>query len=445
MEATKTRKEFNSQSKGIVFNVYNYFKTIFPNENKMELKNRVVAATGVSLGTIRRIISDGVALQDTTNGDGEIKFSSPKKRKRKCTITDILPWEQRDIRNIIYNFHKTENCRVTLTQLQQKLSAEYDFSGKRTSLHSIIRKMGFKWTKSKNNRGLLIEKSDIRALRLNYLDKIKYYRSQGRPIVFLDETYIHAGHTSSKSWTDNTTNGLLSTISKGNRLVILNAGGEMGFIPNCLLIFKSGTKSGDYHDDMNSQNYEKWLSEKLIPNLPPNSVIVCDNAPYHNIQLQKPPTSNSRKADMIDWLTSKNITFSTNLHKPQLYEIIKYHKRQHIVYKFDKLLEEHGHVALRLPPYHPDLNPIEMIWAQVKNNVAKKNVSFKIDSVKTLTEEEFASVTVQDWMKCCQHVVQAEDSYLQHEIRVDVVTENLIITDSDSETSGDSDFENLSD
>ncbi|XP_018569175.1 uncharacterized protein LOC108909344 [Anoplophora glabripennis] len=352
-----------------------------------------------------------------------------------------------DIRNMIYNFYKTEGCRVTLTQIQEKLITEYDFSGKRTSLYTIIKKLGFRWRKTKNNQRVLIEKTDIRAIRLNYLDKIKYYRSQGRPIVFFDETYIHAG-IRSNSWTDNTGNGLLSTISKGNGLVIVHVGGEMGFIPNCMLIFKSGTKSGDYHDHdhMNTQNYEEWLTEKLIPNLPPNSVVVTGNAPYHNVQVQKAPTCNSRKTDMVDWLISKNIPFSPNLLKPQLYEIIKHNKKQHIVYKFDRLLQENGHVALRLPPYHPDLNPIEMVWAQVKNSVAKKNVLFKLEAVKTLTEEEFLSVTVEDWMKCCQDVVKVEDNYLQNEIRVDMVVEDLIITASDSESStGEDDFENLSD
>jgi hypothetical protein len=33
---------------------------------------------------------------------------------------------------------------------------------------------------------------------------------------------------------------------------------------------------------MNVTNYQKWLTEKLIPNLPPKSVLVVDNAPYHN-------------------------------------------------------------------------------------------------------------------------------------------------------------------
>lgn len=40
-------------------------------------------------------------------------------------------------------------------------------------------------------------------------------------------------------------------------MIIVHAGPEHGFVPNALLTFKSGTKSGDYHDEMNYMNYEK--------------------------------------------------------------------------------------------------------------------------------------------------------------------------------------------
>lgn len=282
-----------------------------------------------------------------------------------------------------------------------------------------------------------MEKTDIRALRIAYLKKIKKYRSENRPIVFLDESYIHSGHTNSRSWSDDSSNGLFAEISKGQRLIMIHAGGEMGFIPNALLLFKSGTKSGDYHDEMNGKNYEKWLIEKLIPNLPEKSVIVTDNAPYHNVQLNPAPTSNSKKAEMIDWLTQKNMSFSSTMLKPELYSIIKQNKDQHKTYKFDFLLQQHGHTVLRLPPYHPDLNPIELIWATIKNAVAKLNVTFKLDDVSRLAQIEFAKITPVEWKKRCDHVIKIEDNYLENEHFVDIQTEELIINlgeDSDSES-----------
>ena len=73
--------------------------------------------------------------------------------------------------------------------------------------------------------------------------------------------------------------------------------------------FKSGLKKGDYHRDMNYDNYKKWIKEQLIPNLNPNSVLVIDNAPYHNKQVNPVPTSSWKKQDMQKWLTDNGIPY----------------------------------------------------------------------------------------------------------------------------------------
>lgn len=69
---------------------------------------------------------------------------------------------------------------------------------------------------------------------------------------------------------------------------------------------------------MNVTNYINWVNNQLIPNLQPNTVLVIDNANYHNTQIDKALTSNSRKDDMIKWITEKNIPFEESMLKPQL-------------------------------------------------------------------------------------------------------------------------------
>lgn len=49
---------------------------------------------------------------------------------------------------------------------------------------------------------------------------------------------------------------------------------------------------------MNYRNYKKWLQAMLIPNLPSNNVSVVDNAPYHNVQIEKCPKMGSREDEM---------------------------------------------------------------------------------------------------------------------------------------------------
>lgn len=392
--------------------------------------------SGISVASVERIIKQVKTAELT----GEVAFISPKKKRtRKSPVTDVPAYQLFDIRDMIYNFHKTEGLQLSLRRLQMKIKDEIDWNGCRESLRMVVRKMGFRWRKTKNNRKVLMEKPEIRALRIDYLKKITYFRSIGRPIIYLDETYIHSGHTNPKSWDDGTNNGLLTNISKGNRLIIVHAGGETGFVQNALLIFKSGTKSGDYHDDMNGTNYEKWLREKLIPNLPHNSVIVTDNAPYHNVLSDPAPTSNSKKADMVQWLIRKNLPFDSGMLKPQLYDIIKRNKKRFIKYKFDEVLNSAGHDVLRLPPYHPTLNAIEEIWGLVKNRVASRNVTFKLDDVKRLAEEEFEKVTAEDWQKRCRRVIENEKQFLEREHFYDEISETneLIINLADDSDSDD--------
>jgi hypothetical protein len=69
---------------------------------------------------------------------------------------------------------------------------------------------------------------------------------------------------------------------------------------------------------------------------------------------------------MVDCLSGRGIPFSDRMCKPELYYLIKLRKPRFKTLKIDALLAEHGHSALRLPPYHPDLNPIELIWASIK-------------------------------------------------------------------------------
>lgn len=100
----------------------------------------------------------------------------------------------------------------------------------------------FRWRKTEDNRSILLEKQDIRYKRIKFLKAMIQYRAENWNIIYTDETYIHSSHTQSHRWSDQSGKELKKPISKGKRLVIVHAGGERGFIPNGLLIFKSGER-----------------------------------------------------------------------------------------------------------------------------------------------------------------------------------------------------------
>lgn len=206
---------------------------------------------------------------------------------------------------------------------------------------------------------------------------------------------------------------------------------------------------------MNHNNFMKWVETQLIPNLPPQSVLVVDNASYHNVCAEENITSGSLKNKMKTWLRDRDIEYNENWTKPELFEKILLYKSQFPRKpNLDKVLERHGHKVLRLPPYHPELNPIEKIWALAKNWVASRNVTFKLGDVEKLTREKFNEIGVNEWKKVCEHVIKHEKRLIESENLLDDTVDNLSFTvntgTSDEESSSlddddDDDIRPLSD
>ncbi|GBP26283.1 hypothetical protein EVAR_95451_1 [Eumeta japonica] len=154
----------------------------------------------------------------------------------------------------VHNYYIKNKELPTVEKLREKLKQDINFTRSEHSLRRVLKQLCYRWNKTENNRKLLIKKTNIRFLRIEFLQKIKKFKEEGRPIIYTDESYVDSSHASTKAWSDGSTQGLKKPILKGQRLVIVHAGSENGFVPNALLLFKAGTKSGDYHDNM---NYEK--------------------------------------------------------------------------------------------------------------------------------------------------------------------------------------------
>ncbi|CAG4954644.1 unnamed protein product [Colias eurytheme] len=187
---------------------------------------------------------------------------------------------------------------------------------------------------------------------------------------------------------------------------------------------------------MNRANFRKWVTEKLIPNIREPSIIVMDNAPYHSVVKNKCPTSANKVDEIKMWLLENNIPFDLQLRKPSLVQLVKKHKPDPI-YEIDELLGQHGHTVVRLPPYHCDLNPIELIWAQAKRKIASQNVGAK--NIKELALDAFNSITREDWKNCCDHVKKIEMEYYNRGKTLYEDIEKFIIHVGDETSEDDSD------
>ena len=99
---------------------------------------------------------------------------------------------------------------------------------------------------------------------------------------------------------------------------------------------------------------------------------------------------------------------------------------------------------LWLPVGHSELNPIELIWAQIKSEVAQKNVTFKISDVTNLVDESIKNVTKRNWMKAERHVRKVEEEFWKVDFGQEDVNDRrftISLTETDEEGS-DSDDDN---
>ncbi|XP_060881585.1 uncharacterized protein LOC132953053 [Metopolophium dirhodum] len=290
-----------------------------------------------------------------------------------------------------------------------------------------------------------MERNDIVSLRCKFLREICTLRKNNdlRQIVYLDETWVNQNHSLSVAWQHDTNIvGPKIPTGKGGRLIVVHAGcAKYGFIPNAKLVFRSNTgNSTDYHSQMNSDVFKSWFTQ-MLNNLEEPSVVIMDNASYHSTLIDNYPKSNTKKADVQDWLTKKNIKFSPLETLAELKMRVKTLIPTEKKYELDQLALDMGHKVVRLPPYHYQYNPIELIWAQVKGQVAKNNTTFKMCDIERLTHEALDSVTQQDWEKCVRHAEELQDKDNEKEIMRDTMLEPIIMTllpdDSDWDDSDD--------
>ncbi|XP_040061690.1 uncharacterized protein LOC120836726 [Ixodes scapularis] len=261
--------------------------------------------------------------------------------------------------------------------------------------------MGFE-KQRRNRNSFLIEREDIVEWRRRYLREIGKHRAQNRKIYFQDETWVNAGLTVHKVCTDSTiksarqafmsglTTGLKVLSGKGERVIVTHAGSDTGFVSGCLDVFR-GKKKGDYYDEMNSNRFEAWFLH-LLDHIEPNRVIVIDNAPYHSRKAEAVPTTATKKGEIQQWLSSKNLDWTATMKKKDLLSIVATVKDSYTKYEVDVMATDAGHTVLRLLPYHCELNPIELIWARVKQKYASKNITFNPNDAERLLREAVDNV-----------------------------------------------------
>ncbi len=102
---------------------------------------------------------------------------------------------------------------------------------------------------------------------------------------------------------------------------------------------------------------------------------------------------------LVEWLQSQGVEVDPRWLRAEVWRLCKA-RRPEPSYRIDRIFRENGHTVICTPPYHPEFQPIELVWANVKRHIAA-NQTFKIKDLGDLTERALAQVTPE---KCRSYV-----------------------------------------
>jgi len=309
----------------------------------------------------------------------------------------------------------------------------------------------------------------IRCFIWEYAGALRLQISGTHIAVYLDESFIHAAHQMKKGWhptagpfRNNETQG---DADIGKRLIILHAMTRDRMLdtddavgsnflheqtPTAQFVFEAASfDDSDYHNTIDGEAFTLWVKNRLLPAfdaLYPGKkmILVMDNASYHKPRdFDWITPYKMSKAACASFLESQGLTQVTaeledgtskvfpkrtwQLHArnkaapslKQLQTAVKSHLKQHPGInrtKVDKLLQPLGHSIVWTPPFVPDVQPIELIWAYVKMLVASQyTLRRTIETTRCQTDDAFTTITTAMIQKRIGHCHAWIDAFMKTE------------------------------
>ena len=78
-----------------------------------------------------------------------------------------------------------------------------------------------------------------------------------------------------------------------------------------------------------------------------------------------------------------------------------------------------GHKVLRTPPYHPELQPIEICWGVVKNQIARSCDFTMLNLLKQL-DEAFSKVNASTCIGIIKKIKEVEGNFWDEDLNLDL-------------------------
>ena len=83
------------------------------------------------------------------------------------------------------------------------------------------------------------------------------------------------------------------------------------------------------------------------------------------------------------------------------------------------MARQQGHEVVRTPPYHPELQPIEICWGVLKNEIAR-HCDFTMKSLEVQLENAFTKVTEDTCRKIIKRARAIEDKFWNEDAKLEI-------------------------
>jgi hypothetical protein len=203
-----------------------------------------------------------------------------------------------------------------------------------------------------------------------------------------------------------------------------------GWVPDSSQFWQSDRKSDhlDDHGKFTSDIFDTWFRKLCVElkELCGTCRIHMDGASYHKRCVNPIPTGSWNIPSIRTWLVDHGTPYEPSMRKVDLLNLVKALNVKKEIATLS-IAAEFGHTVLYTPPYRPELQPIELIWASIKNAIG-------LDPPHTMEElKEMLLVgrerTEKAWKAVYRHIQKEEDKYAAQE-------DPILADDADGDDAG---------
>jgi len=322
----------------------------------------------------------------------------------------------------IINELNAEKGFCDTADIQEFLKNEFSLEMSRRGIARRLHSLGYRWGRSRTIGGMSIAARKARTII--YIKELSLAiaeeNSGGAVICFTDESYVNVRHKPQCTWFSDATptgNEVGGPSGRGEREIILHAISRHGLFggdypanfkakdlsqkfPSSQHFFVGGSILEDYHTNMDGSLFINWLRNRFIPSFDAlfpgeKCILILDNASYHSAKGEGFIPLGGTKTQLIESLTKLNVSSITvnrqglrktfnktswggraSPNSPSAKELLDglrlvvadHPETQRS--EIENLFFQRGWQIIWTPPYTPETQPIEKVWAYTKNYIA---------------------------------------------------------------------------